>query len=90
MQLIPHLKAFRIHSGLTYVFLSLWAVLYGAFIAETIDLVKPLLLFILLFYSIRIAFFINNLLPVTIGNIIGGALLVAAIYWFIFLRPKRH
>jgi len=32
------------------------------------------------------AFFLNNLLPVTIGNIIGGAGLVAALYWAIFLR----
>jgi len=31
-------------------------------------------------------FFVNNLLPVTVGNIIGGAVLVAAVYWFIFLR----
>jgi len=31
-------------------------------------------------------FLINNLLPVTIGNIIGGAVLVAAVYWAIFLR----
>jgi formate/nitrite transporter FocA (FNT family) len=29
------------------------------------------------------------LLPVTIGNIIGGAVLVAAVYWLVFLRPKR-
>ncbi len=35
------------------------------------------------------AFFINNLIPVTIGNIIGGAVLVAAIYWIIFLRVKK-
>jgi len=35
------------------------------------------------------AFFLNNLLPVTIGNIIGGAVLVAAVYWVIFLRPAR-
>ncbi len=35
------------------------------------------------------AFFINNLLPVTIGNIIGGAVLVAAIYWVVFLRNKK-
>lgn len=35
------------------------------------------------------AFFINNLIPVTIGNIIGGAVLVAAIYWVVFLRRKR-
>jgi formate/nitrite transporter len=32
------------------------------------------------------SFLINNLLPVTIGNIIGGAILVAAIYWIVFLR----
>lgn len=35
------------------------------------------------------AFFFNNLLPVTIGNIIGGTMLVAAIYWVIFLREKK-
>jgi formate transporter len=35
------------------------------------------------------AFFLNNLLPVTIGNIIGGAIFVAAVYWLIFLRPKK-
>jgi formate/nitrite transporter len=35
------------------------------------------------------AFLINNLLPVTIGNIIGGSLLVAAVYWAIFLRADK-
>jgi formate/nitrite transporter len=34
------------------------------------------------------AFLVNNLLPVTVGNIIGGAVLVAAVYWAIFLRNK--
>ncbi len=34
------------------------------------------------------AFFVNNLIPVTIGNVIGGAVLVAAFYWVIFLRRK--
>lgn len=33
-------------------------------------------------------FFVNNLIPVTIGNIIGGAVLVAAVYWAIFLRKQ--
>ena len=33
-------------------------------------------------------FLVNNLLPVTIGNIIGGAVLVAAIYWSVFLRSR--
>jgi formate transporter len=31
-------------------------------------------------------FFIVNLLPVTIGNIIGGAIMVGLIYWFVYLR----
>jgi formate transporter len=35
------------------------------------------------------AFFVNNLIPVTIGNIIGGAVLVAAVYWVVFLRVKK-
>lgn len=29
-----------------------------------------------------------NLLPVTIGNIIGGSLMVGIVYWFIYLRPR--
>ncbi len=36
------------------------------------------------------AFFVDNLLPVTLGNIIGGTVLVGALYWFIYLRPELH
>jgi len=32
-------------------------------------------------------FIVKNLAPVTAGNIIGGALLVGVIYWFVFQRP---
>ena len=35
-------------------------------------------------------FFLANLLPVTIGNIIGGAGLVGLVYWFAFLRLRRN
>lgn len=35
-------------------------------------------------------FLYKNLLPVTIGNIIGGGVLVAAIYWFIYQRGKSE
>ena len=34
-------------------------------------------------------FFVGNLVPVTIGNIIGGSVLVAAVYWFVYLRKKK-
>ena len=30
--------------------------------------------------------FINNLLPVTLGNIVGGSVFVGLTYWFIYLR----
>ena len=33
-------------------------------------------------------FFVNNLIPATIGNIIGGALMVGGMYWFIYLRAS--
>ena len=31
-------------------------------------------------------FFLENLVPVTIGNIVGGGLMVGAVYWFVYLR----
>ncbi len=34
-------------------------------------------------------FLLRNLLPVTLGNVIGGALLVGGAYWFVYLR-KQH
>lgn len=34
-------------------------------------------------------FFVVNLLPVTLGNIVGGVLFVAGAYWFVYLKQKR-
>jgi formate/nitrite transporter len=33
-------------------------------------------------------FFINNLIPVTLGNIIGGALFVGGAYWYAYLKKR--
>ncbi|MBQ3670504.1 MAG: formate/nitrite transporter family protein [Treponema sp.] len=33
-------------------------------------------------------YFWKNLLPVTVGNIIGGSIIVGAGYWLVFLRPQ--
>jgi formate/nitrite transporter len=35
------------------------------------------------------AFFIKNLIPVTLGNIVGGSILVGLGYWFTYLRPDK-
>lgn len=32
--------------------------------------------------------FVNNLVPVTIGNVIGGALMVGGVYWAMYLRKR--
>ena len=33
--------------------------------------------------------FVANLVPVTIGNVIGGAVMVGIVYWFVYLRGRR-
>jgi formate/nitrite transporter FocA (FNT family) len=32
---------------------------------------------------------INNLVAATIGNVIGAAVLVGLVYWFVYVRPTR-
>jgi formate/nitrite transporter len=34
-------------------------------------------------------FLLDNLLPVTLGNIVGGGLMVGAVYWFVYLRGEH-
>ncbi len=34
-------------------------------------------------------FLFGNLIPVTVGNIIGGSVLVGAVYWFVYLRKQK-
>ncbi len=35
-------------------------------------------------------FFVKNLIPVTLGNIIGGAGLVATLYWLVYVRKPKE
>lgn len=40
--------------------------------------------------GLDLAGFGTNLAAATIGNVIGGAVLVGLVYWFVYLRPKRE
>jgi formate/nitrite transporter len=40
------------------------------------------------FSALSLAGFVKNLVAVTIGNFIGGAVLVAGAYWMLYLRPR--
>jgi len=33
--------------------------------------------------------FLASLVPVTLGNMVGGGVLVGGVYWFVYLRPRR-
>ncbi len=39
--------------------------------------------------AVDLAGFLGNLVPVTLGNIVGGTLLVGAVYWLVYLRHHR-
>ena len=39
--------------------------------------------------NLNILGFLGNLLPVTLGNIIGGAIMVGIVYWLIIVLPQR-
>ena len=39
--------------------------------------------------AVDAAGFLGNLVPVTMGNIVGGTLLVGAVYWLVYLRHHR-
>jgi formate transporter len=41
------------------------------------------------FPNLTLEGFLANLLPVTIGNVIGGAVMVGIVYWFVYLRGPR-
>ena len=32
---------------------------------------------------------VENLIPVTIGNVIGGSVMVGLVYWLIYIRARR-
>ncbi len=40
--------------------------------------------------SLNWAGFVQNIIPVTIGNIIGGAFFVGILYWYVYLQGKRE
>jgi formate/nitrite transporter len=55
---------------------NMFAVPYGLAQAHALD-----------FYNLG-QFLLHNLLPATIGNIVGGAVLVGGLYWYVFARER--
>jgi formate transporter len=88
LAIIPPITAF-VACGFEHSVANMYFIPLGLFLkssiamGETVSTVQPL-------ESLTWnAFLINNLLPVTVGNIIGGSVLVGIVYWFVYLRPAE-
>lgn len=68
-------------SGFEHSVANMYFIPAGLFIAPQFGAVAPQLSWP--------SFLLANLLPVTIGNIIGGSVFVAAAYWFTHLRQRK-
>ena len=88
LAIVPPISAF-VAAGFEHSIANMYFVPLGLFIAafdpafaaaRGLDTAVPVLSWS--------AFVGRNLLPVTLGNVIGGSLLVGGVYWFIYLRAR--
>lgn len=67
------------------VCLAVWMTLSARTLVDKIVVIVPSIA-----AFVAAGFLLDNLIPVTIGNIIGGALLVGLVYWFVYLRGRAE
>jgi len=67
-------------ANMFYIPAGIWAKANSSWAVESH--IKPEMLANLNWHN----FILNNLVPVTIGNIVGGAIFVAGIYWFVYIK----
>lgn len=89
---IPPVAAF-ITLGFEHCVANMYIIPYAMMLARTGEFIKNPAIAGALKYDPSLYtphnFLVNNLLPVTIGNIIGGAVFVGMLYWFIYLRSDK-
>jgi formate transporter len=85
LAIIPPIAAF-VASGFEHSVANMYFIPYGLFIKADHAYVASLSDAPKLANLTWGRFLWANLIPVTLGNIVGGALMVGAIYWFVYLR----
>jgi formate transporter len=85
LAIIPPIAAF-VASGFEHCVANMYFIPYGLFIKSDHAYVGSLAEAPKLANLTWGKFIWANLIPVTLGNVIGGALMVGAIYWFVYLR----
>lgn len=79
--------------GFEHSVANMYFIPYGMLLAKTTDFTaSPAAAEVLAKYAYQVftipSFLVNNLIPVTLGNIVGGGVFVGAVYWFAYLRGE--
>jgi formate/nitrite transporter len=87
LAIVPPIAAF-VAAGFEHSVANMYFISYGLFVKHDTAFVSTLAKPPALSGLTWTAFLRDNLLPVTIGNIVGGALMVGIVYWFVYLRRR--
>jgi formate transporter len=87
LAIIPPIAAF-VAAGFEHSVANMYFIPFGLFVKHNSGFVSSLTDPPDLSQLTWSRFVVHNLVPVTIGNIVGGALMVGAIYWFVYLRAR--
>ncbi|MBI5305126.1 MAG: formate/nitrite transporter family protein [Chloroflexi bacterium] len=88
LSIIPPITAF-VAAGMEHCIANMYFVPLGIFLANEPAVVQAAGLSADKLTNLNwVAFVMNNLIPSTLGNIVGGAVLVGFIYWFVFMRTR--
>lgn len=88
MAIIFPITAF-VASGFEHSVANMYFIPFGLLLKGEADVVAAAQLTAEGLNKLTISGFLGNLIPVTIGNLLGGGLMVGAMYWFIYLRSER-
>jgi len=70
---------------------NMYLIPIGIFLSNNQKVLSSLSLSLNQFTNLNIyGFFVKNLIPVTIGNIIGGAFFVGFLYWLVYLKKQEN
>jgi formate/nitrite transporter len=87
LAIVPPITAF-VAAGFEHSVANMYFIPIGLFIKRDHDWLAGMTGLPDLSHLTWSSFLVDNLLPVTLGNLIGGAIMVGAVYWFVYLRRE--